>query len=430
MIQILIIADDFTGALDTGVQFASAGFRTVVRTSEKDSFAQRTEDDVQVLVIDVETRHLSPEKAYEIVFEVTRQAVSAGVPHIYKKTDSALRGNIGSELAAVLEASPSKVLPFIPALPHMNRLTWKGTQYIDGEPVAESVFGKDPFEPVKYSYIPDIIRQQTDMRTVVIREDEEEGTNSRTEDGKKEIHIYDVTSQKRLRQVAGRLIHGERLQVMAGCAGFSSVLSELLKVEEHNGCCDFLTSGIVMVNGSLNPITAGQLDHAQNSCGVRRIFLTPIQKLEKSYWQTQKGQTEGQLILQKCREYEFFIIDGKDPDGSGMTNEYAGKLGMDLEEVRHQITVSLGQLVKYLMENNLHHTLMIIGGDTLWGVLKELEICEMCPLEEIFPGTVLSSFNFQGQEYQLISKSGGFGQKSLIEDILEMCKDRKERVIC
>ena len=99
MLLLLIIADDFTGALDTGVQFAAYGAATRVMVKDQVDFASC---DAQVLVVDTETRHLPPEKAYQIVEELTRAACRAGIRYIYKKTDSALRGTIGAELAAVL----------------------------------------------------------------------------------------------------------------------------------------------------------------------------------------------------------------------------------------------------------------------------------------------------------------------------------------
>ena len=102
MIKLLMIADDFSGALDAGVQFAARGAATRVVTDLDCDFL---ETDAEVLVMVAETRHLPPQKAYDVVYHVARNAREAGVPYIYKKTDSALRGNVGSELAAVMDAA-------------------------------------------------------------------------------------------------------------------------------------------------------------------------------------------------------------------------------------------------------------------------------------------------------------------------------------
>ena len=140
--KLLILADDFTGALDTGVQFAARGASTCVVVDPDYPMEQARE---QVLILDAETRHLSGQQAYEVVFQAVERALAAGFTHIYKKTDSALRGNVGAELTAVLDAAKASCLAFLPALPKMNRVTRQGIHYIDGVPVAESVFGKDPF---------------------------------------------------------------------------------------------------------------------------------------------------------------------------------------------------------------------------------------------------------------------------------------------
>ena len=48
-----------------------------------------------------------------------------------KKTDSALRGNVASELGAMLEASGGKRLCFFPAYPEMGRTTRDGVHFIE-----------------------------------------------------------------------------------------------------------------------------------------------------------------------------------------------------------------------------------------------------------------------------------------------------------
>ena len=40
----------------------------------------------------------------------------------------------------------------------MRRITVDGVHYIDGIPVKESVFGQDPFEPVMYDRVDELLR--------------------------------------------------------------------------------------------------------------------------------------------------------------------------------------------------------------------------------------------------------------------------------
>ena len=124
MIKLLIISDDFTGALDTGVKFSAAGARTRVSTDTQIDFRQEIAE--EVLVLCAPTRHLPPREAYDMIRSIAQRAVAAHIGCVYKKTDSALRGNIGAELSAVLDGSGEKCLSFIPALPGMNRITVEG----------------------------------------------------------------------------------------------------------------------------------------------------------------------------------------------------------------------------------------------------------------------------------------------------------------
>ena len=62
MSTLLILADDLTGALDTGVQIAQLQVNTQVRLyAGPDTL--RSAEDAEVLVIDTESRHLPPEQA-------------------------------------------------------------------------------------------------------------------------------------------------------------------------------------------------------------------------------------------------------------------------------------------------------------------------------------------------------------------------------
>ena len=68
MVKLLIIADDFTGALDTGVQFSAHGAVTSVITDPAFDFT-KVDSSIQVLVMDAETRHLEPALAFPFVLK-------------------------------------------------------------------------------------------------------------------------------------------------------------------------------------------------------------------------------------------------------------------------------------------------------------------------------------------------------------------------
>ncbi len=158
MLKLLMITDDFTGALDTGIQFTKQGVKIQIAVEQNPENISVSEN-TQVLVIDLETRPLAGQQAYETVKNIMLWAKKQNIEYIYKKTDSALRGNVGTELKAVADVY-NQCVYFIPAFPKIGRVTRNGKHYIDNVPLSETAFAKDPFEPVKHSHIKDIITKE------------------------------------------------------------------------------------------------------------------------------------------------------------------------------------------------------------------------------------------------------------------------------
>ena len=73
MARTLVIADDFTGALDTGIQFAKNGIQTQILLDYENAL-EKFNKNVQVIVIDSETRHMPPEKAGEKIEKIILSA--------------------------------------------------------------------------------------------------------------------------------------------------------------------------------------------------------------------------------------------------------------------------------------------------------------------------------------------------------------------
>ena len=404
MVKLLMIADDFTGALDSGVQFVARGAKTRVVTDPAYDFSQ-LEHDVQVLVLDAETRHLKPETAYGVVFRAVEDAMRAGFNYIYKKTDSALRGNVGAELTAVMDAAGADRLAFLPALPKMNRVTRKGVHYIDGLPVAESVFGQDPFEPVTASSVAEIIAAQSKAPVVL------HPLGPETAERHPGIQVYDAETDGDLTRI-GRSLGREGLTLSAGCAGFAAVLAELLELRGTLPGMPYLAPALFVACGSVNPVTLRQMEEAEQA-GFPHIHLTPEQKLEPSWLETPDCASVAASWLETFKKKKCFILDVNDPPGRDDTAAHAKERGLTTEDLRVRISRQLGQLVQRLLDGGLDATLLCTGGDTLLALMRAVGVAELTPICDLDTGAVLTSFVYLGKTYHIISKSGGFGEPDL-----------------
>ena len=61
---------------------------------------------------------------------------------------------------------------------------------------------------------------------------------------------------------------------------------------------------------------------------------------------------------------------------------------------------------------------MIIGGDTLAGFLDQLGTTEVSLGGEVSTGVVMFSVSVNGRRVSMLSKSGGFGNETLLGDVI------------
>jgi D-threonate/D-erythronate kinase len=148
---IAVIADDLTGAADSGVQFVQAGYRAAV-------YFRATEmvvDDLDAVAYDTDSRAIPAGFAAKRVLDAAR--VARGARIVYKKLDSTLRGNVAAELAAALGGTRRGRVVVAPAFPAAGRTTVGGIQRVHGVPVDETEIANDPNTPVSEAHIPSLL---------------------------------------------------------------------------------------------------------------------------------------------------------------------------------------------------------------------------------------------------------------------------------
>ena len=125
-LECLLIADDLTGACDAAVHFARRGYRTHVRL---DSHGE----EVSVLAISAESRHLSAAELRRVMDELAQLLPVDQARILFKKIDSTLRGNVGAEIAAAVAAFGCEAAVITPAYPAMGRTVEEGYLRVGAE---------------------------------------------------------------------------------------------------------------------------------------------------------------------------------------------------------------------------------------------------------------------------------------------------------
>jgi uncharacterized protein YgbK (DUF1537 family) len=167
-LRCLILADDMTGGGDTGAQFAKKRLRTLLATAGASRRLPLDDNRWPVLAVNTHTRAMEPEQARQRVSELLKQLELERFGVIYKKIDSTLRGNIGPEIDAILEAFGRPVGFLTPAFPEMGRTVENGILKVRGVPVSETEASRDPVCPVTDSRVVSLLRRQTSNRVGLI----------------------------------------------------------------------------------------------------------------------------------------------------------------------------------------------------------------------------------------------------------------------
>jgi uncharacterized protein YgbK (DUF1537 family) len=124
LVKVGVVADDLTGANDTGVQFSKVGLETLVLWNLCQVYNMLKKADV--VVVDTETRFAKAEAVYSKVLTATRRLRESGVTLFYKKMDSMLRGNICAEVGGMIDALEEPIVLVAPAFPSHGRTTVGG----------------------------------------------------------------------------------------------------------------------------------------------------------------------------------------------------------------------------------------------------------------------------------------------------------------
>ena len=160
---VLIIADDLTGAADTGVELSELG-GVFVAGMEKLEEVLCTER-YSILAVNTATRNAGEDEVKGKLLSLGRQLDKLSVGLVFKKIDSCLRGLPGLEISILLKLLKLKGALVVPALPYHGRITEGGVHKLRGIPLAESEMSNDPLYPMTESRPDVILGKQSGAKT-------------------------------------------------------------------------------------------------------------------------------------------------------------------------------------------------------------------------------------------------------------------------
>jgi uncharacterized protein YgbK (DUF1537 family) len=389
--QAAIIADDLTGAADTGMQLARAGYRTAVAFRDA---PVPPAGDLDAVALDTDSRAMPDGFAAKRVLEAGRAVRSARI--VYKKLDSTLRGPIAAELAAALGATGRDRAVVAPAFPAAGRTTVHGVQLVRGVPVHETEAKDDPRTPVREGHIPTLLASSfPSIRALSVEELADPTTLSRTLEDTVCV-VADATRDEDLESLARAIPDPSRV-LWAGSAGLALALGRVYPGPhaEIASPRPAPVHKVLVVVGSLSGISRGQLRSLAEERGYATVSVAGGSgAVEEAFGPARAALSEGTCAALHSAEV-------RDPSGA------AGP-----------VVESLAEVVAGLSEEGLFDALVLTGGETAVGVARRLGAVGIRLEGEAEPGIPVGSL-LGPRPYRVVTKAGGFGEADTLVRVVE-----------
>lgn len=396
MDRYLIIADDFTGANDTGVQLKRRGIDTKVVFSSK-----LINTGLSSFVIDTESRGLSGEEAYSKVKDILSGIDFSEFKYVIKKVDSTLRGNIAEEIKAVDDLYQSELIIFAPAFPDLKRTTVDGVHMLDNVPITKTEMAKDPIKPVKEDNIAAILREVYREEVVHIPLDRVRSGNIVLSEAR--VYTFDASTNMDIRNIIKAGLNTGKRILWVGTAGLAD---NLLEIQNK-------TAPVLSVVGSLSNVTREQVKYAEQN-GMALVKIPVYNVIE--------GRASADLYIKEAVDS---LMQGKDTmvlsSASYASEEYikadeAGeRKGMSKEEISRFTQNLISSISKKVLENAQISGVFLTGGDTARGFFEQVGALGSSIVGEIAIGVPLMKLvggPFEG--LIVVTKAGAFGNKDII----------------
>lgn len=433
MAQCIVIADDLTGANATGVLLKKMSYRTnTVMNMERLELSSIEE--CECLMYPTDSRAVPEELAYNRVRNITELLMSDEVKVYAKRIDSTLRGNLGCETDAILDAlGEDYVAISAPCFPTSGRTVVGGFMLVNGLPLHKTEVAIDPKTPVLTSNVAKVFEQQSKYQVGSIKLDEMmEGKHKLSErmldlvDSGKRILTFDCVTQEDLDLIADALMTSNLKFVAVDPGVFTATIARKLitpyKVEDKN------TSKILAVVGSVNPVTKAQMEELWLSQRTYNVLVNTKALLEKGKQRTDEIERVVKEILEHCDKNKISTVtgDGINPENRIDFGFYQKRDGLTIDEISEEINTGFAEITYEICKKEpTFNGLYTSGGDITVAVCKKFGVAGLSLLDEVLPlaayGQMLKG-EFDG--LKIITKGGMVGEKNAINQCITYLKEQ------
>ncbi|PHI16360.1 four-carbon acid sugar kinase family protein [Fusobacterium polymorphum] len=423
MQKYIVIADDLTGSNATCSLFKKIGLRaaSILKLQGDINY------DVDVISYSTASRGLDKEEAYKKVSEAIKILKNKDVLVYNKRIDSTLRGNIGTEINAMLDnLEDDRIAVVIPSYPDSGRIVVNKTMLVNGVLLENSDAGKDPKTPIKTSCVESLVQKDIKYSSTyftlsdIAQPIEEIAKKIQEAIKKSRVLIFDAVNNEDIIKISKAIIHSDINIITVDPGPFTLYYSKELQKKNH------LEKKILMVIGSVTATTKKQIEYILQE---EDIFLVKM-KVE-DFFEKETCLKEIERVISFIKKgiasYDLFLVttspigDEKKAD----LQKLAKNLNTTVEEISKIIANTLTEtVVKILKETEKFEGVYSSGGDITIALLEKLKAIGVEIREEVIPlaayGRIIGG---DFPNLKLVSKGGMVGDEKTIKLCLHKIKN-------
>lgn len=420
MHKCVVIADDLTGGNATGVMISGYGYNTYSIVN-KDGLNLEDMPECDCIVYPTNSRALPAKEAYDLVYEATNFFKDENIKVYSKRIDSTLRGNLGSETDAMLDALDNDAVAMVvPCFPQAERIIVGGYVLVKGIPLHKTEAAADPIASIDSPLPVNLFKKQSkyDIGSIMIDDmmyGEEyiaDKIKLFKQEGKR-IIVFDSISQEDMDLIANAIIKSGVNFITVDPGIFTATMVSKLVPNAKN---EKQINRVLAVVGTTNAVARGQLEEfletqpkALNVYAETEEFLRSEERREKEITRVVNE------VLYKYQDYDMCTVvgDGIFPAKRISFKTYMEYYNIDAEGVSKMINDAFAEITeKILKGEKSFQGLYTSGGDITIAVCRRLKVAGLKLIEDVAPLAahgIMMSGEFNG--LKIVTKGGMVGDK-------------------
>jgi uncharacterized protein YgbK (DUF1537 family) len=424
MTECVVIADDLTGANATGVLLLKAGCRSYTIIDIDHAVHSSDLENSDCLCYATDSRSIPADLAYTKVSRAVKKLMKSGVRLYSKRIDTTLRGNLGSETDAMLDAlGDNRIAMIVPCFPASKRITVGGYLLVNAIPLDRTEAARDPKNPIHTPVCAEIFRGQSRypvdsimLQDLLCGQKHVEGRiKALAEQGVRTI-IFDAVTEEDIDLIARAVISSGVGYIAVDPGVFTARMAE--KIIPRGLQKNRTQQKILAIIGSINPVARGQVEYFLDTEDVHNVYIETAEFLEGD----QRRESEIARVTRKISDNTenktlySIIVRGIDPAFRVSFEPYAERYHCSANDLSDRINDAIAEITcRILSADTQFKGLYTCGGDITVAICRKMNSPGIKLLDEVLPLAAYGEISGdRHKNIKIVTKGGMVGEKDAI----------------